>query len=331
MSATRSGLLRRSVALAVLVVAVVGALFVAYTEVHGDAAPLREDTAPAILDVTAAQNALIEANKIVEDTTAQAQGELVDTGGSYRVQISVANQSLARAAEASVRGESGLRQLETVTGLIVYFAGWLEKADQEPVDTPLREAYEYYADQMLTKNDDGILDRLDELQEEQNDVLARQAAFDWPSRLVWAAALLLGAALLVLLVETQFRFLRRRFRRRLNAGLLVATAMVLAVLGVLTVVTVQTQNAKAATRDQLDQELIDPWKPLSVAKEAFINPDDVSESVRRAAARVDAEMSGTDRWDGLAGPIPLLGLLIAAPGALGLWPRIDQYRFRRVQ
>ena len=61
MSDTRRALVRRTAAMLALTAAAVGALFAAYGGVHGTAAPLREETAPAILDVTAAQNALHQA------------------------------------------------------------------------------------------------------------------------------------------------------------------------------------------------------------------------------------------------------------------------------
>ncbi|WP_049574303.1 hypothetical protein [Streptomyces sp. SBT349] len=302
MSTTRRSLLRRSAALLALTVSTAAALAVGYAEVHGDAAPLRDRTAPAILDVTAARGALVEAHEAAEN----APGD-----GAFRVHIAVASQSVARAAGADVRGASGLRALETVSGLIVSYSGLLEQADREEAEPALRDAYLYYAGTTLNRGDDGILDRLDALQDDQHATLAAQASFDRPSRLAWAVAVLSFLGLVALLVETQL-FLRRRFRRRYNLGLLGATATLLIAFLALTALTAQTHAAMAASRDQL--------------ADLREHPD--GRSSRPIAAKVENEMNRTEAWDGLTGFVPVLGLALAAQTGAGLWPRIDQYRFR---
>ncbi|MGK5529760.1 hypothetical protein [Streptomyces sp. URMC 129] len=323
MSGTRRSLVRRTGALVGLTVATVAALLAAYTGVHGGAGPLRDETAPAILDVTAAQNALRQAGAATRDAP-----------GGYRVQIAVANQSLARAAEAGVLGESGLSTLETVTGLIVSYGGWLEQADRLPEDSPLREAYLYYAERMLTGDGTGtgILERLETLQTGrpapgggagQADVLADQAAFGWSLRLAWGAALLCAAVLVAALLETQL-FLLRRFRRRVNPALLAATLTVVLGVAALIVLTVQTQNAKAASRDDLTA-ILSAADDASGAGQA---PELVSHTIRTTAEEVGSHMTNTDWRAGLTGAIPVLGLLLAAEVTLGIRPRLAEYRFR---
>ncbi|WP_183091618.1 hypothetical protein [Streptomyces radicis] len=326
MSTTRRALVLRALALLILTVATMASLFTAYTGVHSQAAPVRERTAPAILDVTAAQNALLQSFDAVRDS---GTGELVSTGGGYRVQIAVANQSLARAAGAAVGGEPGLRALETVTGLIVSYSGFLEQADRHRTDAALRDGYLWYAEGTLSRDLDGILDRLDSLQDQQYDVLDGQVSFDRGAQLAWGATLLSAAALLLVLIETQV-LLRRRFRRRYNLGLLGATATLLIALGGAVHVTAETQSALDAAGHSLRENLVSPWVPVTGDADTQRRgpAEDVSDSVQNTAREVDDAMSGTDAWEGLAGLVPVLGLLLAGQMARGLWPRFDEYRFR---
>ncbi|MGP3972174.1 hypothetical protein [Streptomyces sp. 6N223] len=189
MSTTRRWLVRRTVALLALTATTAATLLAAYGGVHRHVEPLRTQISPAILEVTAARKALFAAHGVATTTLESSNFELVGTGGTYRTQIAVANQSLSRAAEAGVAGESGLRQLQTVAGLIVAYSGWIEQADRSRNASALRDAYLFYAQDTL----DGIENLLTrEIQELQKEELARQASPTW---LVWSALGL--AALLV--------------------------------------------------------------------------------------------------------------------------------------
>ncbi|MDT0309032.1 hypothetical protein RM780_19000 [Streptomyces sp. DSM 44917] len=332
MSDTRRSLVRRSAALLALTAATVVVLFAAYRGVHDTAAPLREETAPAILDVTAARNALREAGAVSREGPGS---------GGFRVQIAVANQSLARAAEAGVLGEPGLRTLETVTGLIVSFSGWLELADRLPDEAPLREAYLHYAEHMLTGSGSGsgILERLDTLQtgrpgppeeggvDGQADVLADQASFGWPLRAAWALALLGTAALVALLAETQV-FLHRRFRRLLNPWLLAATLTLVLGVAALAVLAAQTHDAKAASRADLAGILAASEPAPGGAGSRDTDTDSVARTIRTTAEEVAADMRDTDWRAGLTGLVPILGLVLVAQVTLGVAPRIAEYRYR---
>ncbi|TDC25084.1 hypothetical protein E1265_07900 [Streptomyces sp. 8K308] len=325
MSDTRRGLLGRLALLLALTCVAVAALFTAYAGVHRDAGAVRHGTAPAILDITTAQDALRLANAAAREALESGQGTLVGAGSGYRIQLAVANQSLAGAAEGDVAGDAGLRVLQTVSGLIVAYSGWIERAAAASQDPDLRGAYLHYADTMLNREDSGILARLDRLQTEQRAELATQTVFGWPERLTWAAALLTSAALVDRLRETQ-RFLRRRFRRRHNPWLFGATLALLAACALLALGTVQTQCAKDESRGDL-AETVDIWQSVA-GGEAAGRQEDVARSIRGTAEEVETEMRDTGWRVGLTGWVPALAPALATLIVCGMAPRIAEYRFR---
>jgi hypothetical protein len=321
MSGTRRSLTLRLTALLALTVTAAGALLMAYAGVHRSSAPLRIDSASAMLDVTAAQTALVLANSAAQDSLRTGRGELVGTGTAYRTQIMVANNSLARTAQSNVAGESGRRALQTVVGLITAYTGWIEQASRSQADSRLRTAYLHYADRMLTRSDSGILARLDALQAEQRRTVDRQTAFDWPLRLGWVATGVLFLTLAGLLIETQ-RFVRRHFRRRVNPWLLSATLVVLAVVP-LTVFTAQSQSDMNRTREHLA-------RTVSAWQRAESSPTEVAAvggTIKSTAKEVSTQMRNTGWRADLAGWTPVLGLLLAALIVRGLQPRITEYRY----
>lgn len=321
MSGTRRSLTRRLAALLALTVTAVSALVVSYAGVHRSSAPLRTDTAPAVLDVTAAQTALVLANSAARDSLRTEQGELVGAGSAYRTQLAVANNSLARAAQSNVAGESGRRTLQTVVGLITSYTGWIEQAGRSRADSRLRTAYLYYADRMLTRPDSGILARLDALQAEQRRTLDRQTAFDWPLWLGWIVTGGLFLTLAGLLIETQ-RFVRRRFRRRVNPWLLSATLVPLVVVP-LTVFTAQTQSDMDRSREHLART-VGAWQRADSSQTEVVA---VGDTIKSTAEEVGTQMRNTGWRADLAGWTPVLGLLLAALIVRGLQPRIAEYRY----
>jgi hypothetical protein len=227
-STTRRWLARRTTALLTLTAFTVATLLAAYAGVHGSADPLRTQTAPAILEVAAAKTALREAHSAARTTLdSDSASDLVGTGEDYRSQLAAANQSLARAAEADVAGEPGLRQLQTIAGLIVAYTGWIEQAERSGDNLAQREAYLHYAWSVLDEIV-GLLDR--EVQDPQSEELARQATPWWLVGSAWVVAVALCAGFAALSPGRRAS-LRERLRRR-STPQLVAAALALAPLTV---------------------------------------------------------------------------------------------------
>lgn len=177
MSTTGRDLVRRLRLLLVLATATTLALFFAYRGVHDDTVPLSTASTPGIRAVDTAQSALRQANAVVRETGAEG-----DTSGEFLTQVSVAQQSLALAASENVTGLAGRHDVQTVTGLIAVYSGWVERRGREPEGSPLRAAFLHYAEKVLgleaeagTEGD--IMSRLDALRGEQLAEARRQAAF----------------------------------------------------------------------------------------------------------------------------------------------------------
>ena len=274
-------------------------LFVSYEGVHGDADPLRTSSAPAVLSIDTALYALGEAERDA--------GAAILTS-DFQKQISVAAQSLAAAAGDDVGGPSGRQALQTVAALISVYAVKVQQAQLQPSGSVLRQAYLSYATSILTDQGSGILARLKVLQTQQRAAVHRQTSFGPLLWFGWAATLLLALALAACLLETQL-FLRRRFRRRYNRGLLAAGALLAAGLAVTVLFTVWTHEGMSDTRQLLD-------RPLA------------GRAITDAGRDTAAYLAHTGFRATAAGGILIGGVLVMALAETGLRRHIDEYRFR---
>jgi hypothetical protein len=283
-------------------------LFFAYRGVHDDTVPLSTSSTPGILAVDTAQNALRKAHEVVRDS-----GPEGDTSGEFHTQISVAHQSLALAASENIIGVEGRHDLQTITGLIAVYSGWVERWGQEE-NRALSAAYLYYAEQVLglrsaPGTDGDVMSRLDALRGKQFAEAERQAAFPWQLWLGWSTVAVLCVALCLALLDTQ-RFLRRRFRRPVQPQLL--TAAVVCALGI-PVLGWNTLTAQRAMSDSVDE--------IRVPEE---NPD----MIPQAADRVQDALADAGFWASLSAWVLLGGAVVMALTVWGLWPRIAEYRLR---
>jgi hypothetical protein len=298
MSTTGRDLRRRLWLLLTLGALTTFALFGAYRGVHDDTVPLSSSSAPGILAVDTARNAMEEAHEAVKG------GEI----GDFNTQISVAYQNIAVAASENIAGPEGRHKLQTITGLIAVYSGLVQRSGQEPA---LRDVYLYYAERVL-KGEEGseaaIVSRLDDLRADQVEVAERQASFPWSLWLAWSAVLVLCLVLCVALVEAQV-FARRRFRSAVNPPLLAATLLCAAGVAALGWFTLRAQIAMAGSFGQLR------------------SPSD-AEDIPRVAEHVREHMANADFWAALSNWVLVGGAVLMALTVMGMWPRISEYRFR---
>ncbi|MER6343785.1 hypothetical protein ACWC10_00510 [Streptomyces sp. NPDC001595] len=309
MSTTRRDLTRRLRLLLALTAATTAVLFLAYRGVHDDTVPLAADSAPGILAVDTARNAMREAHEVVRDS-----GPRGATGGEFHTQVSVAQQSLARAAAEDVIGVEGRHDLQTITGLIAVYSGYVELWGREPDGSPLRAAYLVYAERVLgvgagTPTGEDILSRLGDLRDKQLDEAGRQADFPWQLWLGWSTVLLLYVALCAALLETQ-RYVRRRFRRPVQLRLLAATVLCAAAVPVLAWLSRVAHDAMARSVTAISAPRTD------------------SDDIPGVAGQVRHELGDAGFWASLSDWVLLGGAVVMALTAWGLWPRISEYRFR---
>ncbi|MFI9340522.1 hypothetical protein ACIG0D_04505 [Streptomyces sp. NPDC052773] len=310
MSTTHRELVRRLRLLIALALATTLALFIAYRGVHDDTVPLASSTTPGILAVDTARHAMRQAHEEIRDS-----GPRADVSGEFHTWTSVAHQSLALAASENVTGVEGRHDLQTLTGLIAVYSGWVERWGRESdADSPLRAAYLHYAEQVLglesaPGTDGDIMSRLDALRAEQLAEARRQAAFSWQQWLWWSVVAALYAALCLALLETQ-RFLRRRFRKPVQVRLLAATAVCALGVPLLAWLTLRAHGAMADTVGWIRVRRQDP------------------DLVPEVADNVEDALADAGWWASLSEWVLWGGAVVMALTLWGLRPRIAEYRFR---
>jgi hypothetical protein len=190
-------------------------------------------SAQAVLHAEAAYAALVDADETAIASIQSHTTLLGGTAGRYDNDIAAVHQSLELVAEHNAAGDAGERQLELVDGVVVSYTAQIQQAnaDLQQGNENLSLVYLRNAS-LLLHQEDGILDDLATLRDQERQALDRQRSSVWvagPTTLLWLVPLL---ALLALLTGTHV-LIRRRFRRRLSVRLLLA-AVALAVMGIMT-------------------------------------------------------------------------------------------------
>ena len=217
---------------------------------------VRTRSAPSILELAAVRTAMIRADAAAIDSFRTGRARLAGPGDDFQRYIAAATQGLAQAAgdvaadDVAAGERSGLR-IQLVEGLIVNYTGLVGQAHahyrQDSGDS-LATVYLWYAS-LLLHDDNGILDQIDGLTGDESAALGGRLASGWLSpvaTLLWVVPML---ALLGALVYAQL-FLRERFRRRLNAWLLLGTAL-LVLLAAGTSLALVSKSRLAQTRTAL--------------------------------------------------------------------------------
>ncbi|VVJ21452.1 Integral membrane protein [Amycolatopsis camponoti] len=331
--------------------------------VRASIAEVRERTAPAVLEVSLAKEALVAAHDAAVTAFDRRQVRLTGPSEQYEDEIALASQQLAQVAEHNAAGEEGSQTLRLIEGLLPAYNGFIGQADahfRQDNGGPLAASNLQSASDLLTAKENGILARLDTLAAAQRAALEKQLGTDWldPAiTLLWALPLLLTLALLV----WAQRFLARRFRRTVNSALFAATAaLVLLGIGTALLLGIQsgardsgaalghTVDARSAATTAtaghaqwtLAQVLVASCGPGGVAACGYTvaaaaaatpappavppaAPADVDESALLGPGLTEPG------WNGLLGyGIPVLAAGIGMLVVGGLQPRLDEYRFR---
>ncbi|MFI6027309.1 hypothetical protein [Amycolatopsis magusensis] len=231
MSTLRRLLRLRFWLLTATVVATIAAL-ATFAGIQATVAEVRARTAPAVLEVVAAQDALVKADNAVVTSFATGQVELIGPGERHQSELVIARQSLTQVAEHNAAGTEGSRALQVVEGLLADYANFVEQADahyRQDDGRMLGTADLWYASRLMHQPENGILGRLGALAELQHTALRDQLSGGWLAVAVVPLWLLPALALLGLLGYAQFR-LRRKFRRRWNFWLLGATGLLIGMI-----------------------------------------------------------------------------------------------------
>jgi len=212
---------------------------------------VRTRSAPSILALAAVRTSMIRADAAAIDSFRTGRARLAGPGDDYQRYIAAATQGLAQAAGDIVTGEKSSLRIQLVEGLIVTYTGLVGQAHAHYLqnsDDSLATVYLWYAS-LLVHDGGGILDQLDGLTGDESSALAGRLSSGWLSpaaTLLWVVPMI---ALLGVLVFAQL-FLRERFRRRLNAWLLLGMVL-LVTLAAGTSLALVSKSRLAQTRSAL--------------------------------------------------------------------------------
>lgn len=348
------------VVLLVTTLVVFGTSLWVFRKVHGIVDTVRTNTVPAILEVLAAQEALVKADGAAIGNFQSGEVKLSGPGLQHQNQLTFASQSLAQVAEHNAAGQPGSRRIQLLEGLLESYSGLIGQAHAH-FGTAVGTADLWAASRLLHTGDSSILGELDELMQDQTNALNDQIAkssMTTGTLLVWVLPIVF---MFVLLGVTQV-FLKRRFRRAVNPLLLLATVALVG-LSIVTSLALVSQHRLETSRDTLDR-VVREWKAATSAADAqgqralgrlvtmecsqekggcgptvnqfvtnLVPTDSTADEARdgRAAAwtsDVDEQTSPAVRNSRLWLLIPLAAALIAVLIPFGFWPRIEEYRYR---
>jgi hypothetical protein len=360
---TRRDLQRFAVALVVLTVLTAAFALAAFDRAQRTADTIRADTAPAVVEVSAARAALVEADRAAVTSFSTGAVRLSGPGDEYRDQIAIASQHLTRAAAHDIGEGSAPQTLELVNAQLAAYSSSIEQAAasfRHNEGTALWASDLWTASRLLHA-DDGVLALLNELRNAQVRTLDSQVdsgANTVLTTLSWSAP---GVALLALLGVTQL-YLRRRFHRTINLGLAAATVSVLGLLAVAGL-TFDIGSRLAATRDTV-HELTDTWhEQLSdrqtltqrdladlidtqcridsgecgstvqrvvaeVGSADSVNADVAEDTLIDGASSIDDLAAAASRHGGYAALIPLTAAVAVVLIVLGISVRMNEYQYR---
>ncbi|MFB9684870.1 hypothetical protein [Amycolatopsis plumensis] len=344
-------------------VLVLGTALGTFLGVRAGIAEVRERTAPAVLEVSLAKEAIVAAHRAAVTAFEARQARLTGPSEQYEDEIARTSQQLAQVAEHNAAGEAGSQTLLLIEGLLPSYNGFIGQADahfRQDAGGPLAASNLQSASDLLTAPENGILARLDALEAAQRAALDRQLATGWLAPAItalWAVPLVL---LLATLVGTQ-RFLARRFRRTVNPALLAATvACVLLGAGTALLLGIRSdaRDGGAALEHTVDARSAVTSAAAGQARWTLAHVLTAQCGIEGAAAcgdTVTAFAAGTPvpadlpdappgavdesallgpgltepGWTGVLGyGIPLLAAGIGVLAVGGLQPRLDEYRFR---
>ncbi|MGH3868579.1 MAG: hypothetical protein ACRDQ4_21150 [Pseudonocardiaceae bacterium] len=350
--------------LLIVTVMVGGTSWSVFQKVHSTVETVHSTTAPAIRDVLAAREALAEADSAAVDSFRKNEVKLIGPGLEYQTQLTIARQRLIQvAAERTAAGKDSQR-IQLLEALLESYSGLIGQA-QAHVGTAVGIADLWSASHLLHAGDSPILDELDSLAKEQADILNDQitaSSTTTANLLMWVIPIaLLFVLLFALLVATQV-FLRSRFRRAVNWPLLFST---LALIGLFIVTSSagvserRLENSRASMTDivHIRQEQLSaantqgqqvlgelmkkecgganggcgPTVDQFVSRPQPTGSATEEISDKRLTKRMgdfDDDIKSAGEYADGKYAIPILTGLIFLLISLGLWPRIEEYRYR---
>ncbi len=241
-----------------------GTLVAAQRSVAG----IRHSSVPAIIGAQRIHATLADADRAEANAFLSGATEAAGPHRQYEGDIAAAMRQLEQAAEQAGGDPSVGLQIQTISVQVSEYTSLVNiaRADNQQ-GFPVGAAYLRQASQMMHRPGNGILANVDRLA----DLEAQDLGTQNTTLAVTVGLLLLYAgsvvALFALLVHSQ-RFLRMRFRRRRNARLLSATALVLLIAFSVLAEGIFTAQALVMAEGQDYSRLLNLWHVRSLVYDA---------------------------------------------------------------
>jgi hypothetical protein len=311
---------------------------------HGTAAAVRDQDAPAFVDATEAHAVLSDADRAAWQSFRSGESQLTGPGQQYQNDITTAGQDLERLAALSPSGTAS-QQLQTVSGQLVNYQGLVEQADAaNRADIALGNAsghdlgYAYltYSSSAMRSPQGGLLASIDEVTRADRQALDQNLASWWASPVLLVLVAAAAAGLLWSIIGTQ-RFLLRRFHRMISPPLVLAGALtVLLLVWVMTTV-LSADSAFGAARGTALPALTSAWQAQTDAVNAQATALSHGRTpggsgglnvtaTQQASNALNADLTSAQDVGGLPAGIPVLAAAIAGLAGLGFKLRLDEYR-----
>jgi hypothetical protein len=212
----------------------------------------------------------------------------------YQADIEASNRELEKAAERAAEGSEASRRLQAIAVAVARYIGFVQTANA--IQGPDRSGGLLYlqAGSNLMHGPGGILDQVDQIRDLYiADLDGANVALQVTARMLVVYAII-AIGLLVLLVYTQ-GYVRARFRRQQNIGLLGATLLLLIVSTGSAAGAARAANDIRAGEDQAYARLASLWTTRGLVYDAHAN-ELLSLTARGAGGQFDqAFQSQTSR------------------------------------
>jgi hypothetical protein len=311
---------------------------------HGTAAAVRDQDAPAFADATEAHAVLSDADRAAWQSFRSGESQLTGPGQQYQNDITTAGQDLERLAALTPPGTAS-QQLQTVSGQLVNYQGLVEQADAaNRADIALGNAsghdlgYAYltYSSSAMRSPQGGLLASIDKVTSADRQALKRDLASWWASPVLLVLVAAAAGGLLWSIIRAQ-RFLLRRFRRMISPPLVVAGVLTVVLLVWVMTTVLAADSAFGAARGTALPALTRTWETqagavnaqaaaLAAGRTASGSGGLNVTATQRAGSALDADLTSARDVGGLPAGIPVLAAAIAGLAGLGFKLRLDEYR-----
>jgi hypothetical protein len=311
---------------------------------HGTAAAVRAQDAPAFTDATEAHAVLSDADRAAWQSFRSGEAQLTGPGQQYQNDITTAGQDLERLAALAPPGTVS-QQLQTISGQLVNYQGLVEQADAASrADIALGNAsghdlgYAYlsYSSSAMRNPQGGLLASVSGVTGTDRQALDQGLASWWASPVLLLLVLAAAGWLLWSIIRAQ-RFLLRRFRRMTSPPLVLAGVLTVVLVAWVATTVLSAESALGAARGTALPALTRVWLAQASAVNAQAAALRAGKSAsgsgglsviatQQASRALTADLTSAQDAGGLPAGIPVLAVAIAGLAGLGFKFRLDEYR-----